>query len=184
MDIRIPTSLIFSDPVIAEMAKLVTAVSPKAVKYFGSYNMYGLDNDGEMYITKDQINYLLSVGAEITGYSLYTPVIPRITLDNNVPAEFGAWGRTKADPNYVLTGEEGEVIPQVTKEWQEFTRVFDYGIDQCCLQIGERDITTTAWKATSLTSELLQAYITEFGGYMTKAEFVAWKAANEPVSGI
>ncbi len=135
------------------------------VEWEGDSSVYILDSNGEKYISTEQIQVCLDAGVEINEATLYSPVVPRTTLDNKVPSDWV--GALKEDGT--------------TKTWEEYTHVFDYGSDTCCVLFrNNQDVNGNL--LTQSTDKQVRAYIEKFGGFMSKQEFLAWQALVAPVT--
>jgi hypothetical protein len=168
MKLRITPQQLAANPALQQIA-LSAIMLGTNVDWLGSGAEYYLDSNGELYISHEQVQICLDAGVEINEALLYSPVVSREDLQELVPADWD--GALKPDP------EDEEATVQ--KTWAEYTHTYDFGEDQCCVTLkGPMDANNNL--LTPSTNEKLRAFITQFGGFMTRAEFLYWKAASQP----
>lgn len=196
MRIFIPFQLL-RDTTVMHLKNLSTSLGAKEEKSLdGVWINYSMA--GEKMVTKDDFDTALSLvkyGLRIENAHLTSEVLSRGKLDNKVP---------KTWEHALIADDTEDPESSRTKEWQEYTRTYDYGDDNCVIWFGigskmqERANGFCNWVSAHKTPvdggyrfqthEQLIAYLEHFKDketgeylYMVPADFEAWKAANEPV---
>lgn len=175
MKIFIPAALLYDKEVMLLINVAVTRGAKLTPLLVGTW--VNFSSDGAAVVDSEEwdfIFFLIPKGLRIEDSIFWSPVVPYTTLDNKVPAD---WPEAlKQDPEF-----PDDPAKTVTKTWEEWTRVRNYGSDQCCICLsGPKTLPDHLFGPMS--HEQLMERIAKFGGYMGQADFNTWVATNKPES--
>lgn len=158
---------------------------------------YGFDKSGELDILETEWSTIMSLramGLMVHNATMYSPVVPRTTLDNKVPSDWpGAYitedivvgtevievEELEPDTGQVIIYEkEVEVTEEQTrtKTWEEYTQVYDQGAEDCRVAYRGEPLGSNY---KTLTDEDLQRWMDKFAGYCPVCTFNKWREVAE-----
>ena len=159
------TKVLVRDPRILQLATLARELgATRYVRFEGNGTAYGFDLEGEKDIYKaewEEIMSFRSSGLRVEGSNMYSPIVPRSTLDNKVPNDW---------PSAYILDEEGSPIR--TKTWTEYTQVYDQGSEDCRIAYKGEPIGNNFLRCDDVQ---LQRWLDKFGGYSCLEEFYEWR---------
>lgn len=133
----------------------------------GTTSVY-IGDVGMGYVEQSAIQLCLDMGIRLESAKLYSPVIPKTTLDNKVPS---SWPNAyKSDPD--------DPDKQITKEWQEYTHVLEVD-GGYVLRFCEGGMNANRNLTWACSNEALLRWIDEFSGFTAPSVYEQIKIVEE-----